>query len=89
MRVVCSDANDTGYGDDVVEHGPCVVYGQWTAEEASQSSTWQQVTAVLRVLEEVSNKLSNMWLRWFSDNKNVVRNLHVGSKKAHPQAVAL
>ena len=27
MRVVYSDASDTGYGGYVVEHGPCVAYG--------------------------------------------------------------
>ena len=89
VRVVYSDASDTGYGGYVVEHGPCVVHGQWTAEEAKQSSTWRELTAVLRVLEALSAKLSNMQVRWFSDNQNVVRISHVGSKKAHLQEVAL
>ena len=34
VRVVYSDASD------VVEHGACVAYGQWTEHEAQQSSTW-------------------------------------------------
>ena len=50
VRVVYSDASDTGYGGYVVEHGPCVAYGQWTTHEAHQSSTWRELTAVLRVL---------------------------------------
>ena len=40
VRVVYADASDTGYGGYVVEHGDCVVYGQWTEHEAQQSSTW-------------------------------------------------
>ena len=72
VRVVYSDVSDMGYGGYVVEHGPCLVHCQWTAEEASQSSTWRELTAVLRVLEAVSKKLSNTRVRWFSDNQNVV-----------------
>ncbi len=49
MRVVYTAASATGYGGYVVEHGPCVAYGQWTAAEESQSSTWRELTAVLRV----------------------------------------
>ena len=73
MRVVYSDASDTGYGGYVVEHGPCVVHGQWAAEKATQSSTWPELTTVLRVLEAVAGKLSSMRVSWFSDNQNVVR----------------
>ena len=89
VRVVYSDVSDTGYGGYVVEHGPCVVHGQWAAEEVGQSSTWRELTAVLRVHEAVAGKLSNTRVRWFSDNQNVVRILRVGSRKAHLQAVAL
>ena len=39
VRVVYSDASDTGYGGCVVEHGPAVAYGQWTPDEMAQSST--------------------------------------------------
>ena len=50
VRVVYSDASDTGFGGYVVEHGACVAYGQWTKHEAQQSSTWRELSAVLRVL---------------------------------------
>ncbi len=89
MRVVYTDASDTGYGGYAVEHGPCVAYGQWAAEEAIQSSTWRELTAVLRVLAAMAPKLSNTRVRWFTDNQNVVRILLVGSKKALLQAMAL
>ena len=66
-----------------------MVHGQLAAEEASQSSTWRELTAVLCVLEAVSKKQSNTRVRWFSDNQNVVRILYVGSRKAQLQAIAL
>ena len=57
VRVVYSDASDTGYGWYVVEHGPCgVAYGQCTTHEAHQSSTWRELTAVLTVLSAVAVK---------------------------------
>ena len=60
VRVVLADASDTGYGGHKVEHGSCVVYGQWTADEASQSLTWTELTALLHVLEAVAKKLSGI-----------------------------
>ena len=89
MRVVYSDASDTGYGGYVVEHGPCVAYGQWTEQEAQQSSTWRELTAVLRVLMSVATKLKNCRVRWFTDNQNVARILLVGSKKPQLHAEAI
>ena len=91
VRVVYSDASDTGYGGYVVEHGPCVAYGQWTTHEAHQSSTWRELTAV-RVLSAVAVKLMNFRVRWFTDNQNVARILYillVGSKMALFEATAL
>ena len=59
VRVVYSDASDTGYGGYVVEHGPCVPYGLWSAEEAAHSSTWRELSAVCLVLLSVALKLRN------------------------------
>ena len=89
VRVVYSDASETGYGGYVVEHGACVSYGQWTESEAEQSSTWRELAAVLQVLMGVARKLANYRVRWFTDNQNVSRILMVGSKKAHLQDLAL
>ena len=55
----------------MVEHGACVSYGQWTAEEAAQSSAWLELTAVWRVLMAITLKLANMHVRWFTDNQSV------------------
>ena len=89
VRVVYSDASDTGYGGYVVEHGHYVAYGQWTLSESRQSSTWRELTAVWRVLQSLQKKLANLCIRWFSDNQNVVRILQVGSRQPHLQEIAL
>ena len=57
VRIVYSDASDSGYGGYVVEHGASVAYGQWTDQESKQSSTWRELMAVLRVLQAFANKL--------------------------------
>ena len=89
VRVLYSDASDTGYGGYVVEHGPCVSYGQWDKDEAQRSSTWRELAAVLQVLMGVAEKLVNHRVRWFTDNQNVARILMVGSKKLHLHALAI
>ena len=89
VRVVYSDASDTGFGGYVVEHGAQVAYGQWTKHEAQQSSTWRELSAVLRVLMAVATKLKNFRVRWFTDNQNVARILLVGSKKPLLHALAV
>ena len=89
VRIVYSDASDTGYGGYIVEHGPIVAHGQWSQEEAQQSSTFRELKAVRLVRESVADKLMNARVRWFSDNQNVVRILEVGSRKPNLQAEAL
>ena len=84
-----SDASDTGFGGYMVEHGPSTAFGQWSPEEAAQSSTWRELTAVYRVLHSMAAKLRDSHVRWFTDNQNVVRILQVGSRKEHLQKVAL
>ena len=64
-------------------------YTQWSADESQKSSTWRELTAVWRVLQAFADKLSNMCIRWFSDNQNVVRILEVGSRQPHLQEIAL
>jgi len=39
IRVVYSDASATGYGGYTIEHRNLVANGQWSKEEATQSST--------------------------------------------------
>eukprot|EP00731_Ephydatia_muelleri_P033190 Em0026g10a len=89
VRIVYSDASDTGYGGYTVEHGLHVAQGSWLPDEAAQSSTWRELVAVLRVLDSIAHKLRNMRVRWFSDNQNVVRILEVSSRQPHLQTELL
>lgn len=69
----------------MVEHGPYVAQGQWSPEQAKQSSTWRELKAVGMVLESLGRKLANSRVRWLTDNQNVVRILEVGSRKCDLQ----
>ena len=64
VRVVYSDASETRYGGYVVQHEPCVLHGQWSAEEAAHSSTWHEFSAVCLVLLSVAHKLVNAQVCW-------------------------
>ena len=88
-RLVYSDASATGYGGYIVEHGPQIAHGQWSQEEAAQSSTWRELCGVLRVLESLATKLKHERLKRLSDNQNVVRILTTGSRQPQLQALAL
>ena len=86
VRVVYSDASDTGFAGYLVEHGMHVAHGLWTLEESKLSSTWRELKAVALVLESIAPKLARSSVRWFTDNQNVVRIISVGSTKEHLQA---
>ena len=89
VRVVFSDASDSGYGGYMVEHGGCIANGQWTREEAQQSSTWRELRVVRLVFESFGPQLQNERVKWFTDNQNVVRIVLCGSKKPILQQEAL
>ena len=89
IRIVYSDASSTGFGGYTVEHGNLVVNGQWSVEEAAQSSTWWELRAVRLVLKSLQGKLANERVHWFTDNQNVVRIVQHGSPKAVLQVEAL
>ena len=89
LRVVYTDAGQTGYAGYTVQHGCHIAQGLWLPDEATKSSTWREIRAVRQVLEALESKLSNQRVRWFTDNQNVVRILQVGSRKPDLQAEAL
>ena len=89
VRVVYSDASDTGFGGYTVEHGDEVAHGHWDPMEAQQSSTWRELRAVRLILESLLNKLQNCTVKWFTDNQNVARIIQVGSKTPLLQKEAL
>ena len=51
VKVTYSDASTTCYGGYIVEHGNLVASGQWSEDDAAQSSTWHELLAVRLVLE--------------------------------------
>ena len=63
MRVVYTDASDTGYGGYLVEHGNLVANGQWANDGEKQSSTWRELWAVRLVLESFQTLLKNERVR--------------------------
>ena len=63
VRVVYSDASSIGCGGYLVEHDSMVASGQWSEAEALQSSTWQELRAVIFVLESFQSQLANEWVR--------------------------
>lgn len=71
-QVVYSDASSSGYGGHAVEVGPRVAHGQWSAYEATLSSTWRELKAVFMVLCSLAPKLAGNKVKWFTDNMNVV-----------------
>ena len=88
-RVVYSDASGTGCDGYVVELGPEVSHGQWSADQAKCSTTWRELRAVDHVLRSFAPKLKGYTVRWLSDNQNVVAFIQYGSKKPHLQDGAL
>ena len=81
VRVVYSDASATGYGGYMVERGSLITNGQWSLEEAKQSSTWRKLRVVIMVLESFQSKLKHERVCWFTDNQNVVKIVQCGSSK--------
>ena len=74
VRVVYSDASDTGYGGYAVEHGGQIATGQWDLEESRQSSTWRELRAVRMVLMSFESQLQNERVRWFTDYQKCGKN---------------
>ena len=91
VRVVYSDASGFAFGGYCVQHANKLVHGSWSPEECTKSSTWREIEAVRRVLEEIAPLLAGLCVKWCSDNQNLVRILQAGSKKEHlqDQAVAI
>ena len=54
LRVVYTDASQTGYTGYTVQHGCHIVQGQWLPGEANKSSTWQEIEQSGRSLNHCS-----------------------------------
>ncbi|MCG7875782.1 MAG: reverse transcriptase domain-containing protein [Candidatus Thiodiazotropha endolucinida] len=65
-----------------------VVFGDWTEEEKSKSSTWRESETVRRVIMSNVDMLKNKKVKIYSDNKNVQSVLQIGSRKTDLQEIA-
>ena len=73
----------------LLEIGPQVANGQWSASEVILSSTWRELKAVDMVLRSFVDKLGGHIIKWYTDNQNVVRIVQCGSRKPHLQDGAM
>ena len=89
VRFAYSDASGTGYGGYMVEHGNLVTNGQWSEDDAAQSSTWHELHVVRLVLESFQAKLKDERVCWLIDSQNVVKIVQHDSGKPTLQAEAL
>ena len=89
VRVIYSDASDTGFGSYSVSHGNHIAHGQWSPTESVKSSTWRELKAVTLTLKAFAVELSNHRVRWFTDNQNVAHIIKVGSRKMELQSEAI
>ena len=89
VRIVYTDASDTGYAGYTVEHGYHIAHDLWSEEEVGLSSTWRELRAVRLALESLVGKLQGHRVRWFTDNQNVVTIITSGSRKPDLQKEAI
>ena len=88
VRIVYADASSSGYGGFTVEHGCHVAHGLFSEIEVAQNSTWRELHAVKMVLGSLAHLLHNQRVRWFSDNRNMVRIIEIGSRNPKLQEEA-
>ena len=89
VRLVYSDASNTGYGGYTVGIGSTVAQGQWSESESQTSSTWRELEAINRILQAYSKTLQGETVKWLTDNQNVVRIIEHGSRKPLLQEIAV
>ena len=89
VRLVYSDASDTGYGGYTVDVGPRIAQGQWSECESQASSTWKELEAINRILQAYSKPMKGETVKWLTDNQNVVRIIEHGSRKPWLQEIAV
>ena len=84
-------AIESGFGSfsTLIRLVDCVSFEHWNEFEASQSSTFKELKALLYVLQSFSAALSHRKVDWLSDNQNTCRIVSVGTSKLELQALAI
>ena len=72
MRIVFSDASDTGYSGYIVEHSCYAANGLWEDFVKTKSSTWRELVAVSECLQT----LQADWLGRGSAGTQTIRMPH-------------
>lgn len=85
--VVYSDASDSGFGGFSTLVGDHVSFGHWNEFEASQSSIFKELKALLHALQSFSAVLSHHKVNWFSDSQNSCRIVSEGTSKPELRAI--
>lgn len=85
--VVYSDASDSSFGGFSTLVGDHVSFGHWNEFEASQSSIFKELKALLHALQSFSAVLSHHKVNWFSDSQNSCRIVSEGTSKPELRAI--
>ena len=64
------------------------LHGLWTDLERTRSSTFRELTAVLRILSDAKEHLVGHKIKWFTDNSSVPSIIKCGSARTHLQDIA-
>ncbi|XP_072025653.1 uncharacterized protein [Amphiura filiformis] len=86
--LVFSDASSTGCGAFISDTNK-VSHRVWSAEEASESSTWRERFAILSALCSFGSSLDNQSIKVFTDNQSAVSILQAGSMKINLHVISL
>ena len=65
-----------------------VIFGDWDDTERLRSSTWRETETVRRVINGNNEILQQKKVKVFSDNKNVMSVLQIGSSKNDLQNIS-
>ena len=87
--VMFSDASGVAAGAYSVNLRDSVFHAFWSPEEASSSSTFRELKAVLLAFKSFEKRLSNKSVTWFTDSQNCVRIINTGSFKSELQSIAV
>ena len=83
-----SDASDTGYGGYCLQIPGGIAHGMWTRQESLESSTWRELTAVVRVLKSILHIIRGHRIKWFTDYQAVISIVQRGSKELKLHVIA-
>ena len=88
MRYGCcySDTSDSGFGTFSSLIGDHVSFGHWNEFEASQGSTFRDLTALLYVLQSFTATLLHRKVKWFLGSQNTCRIVSMGTSKPELQS---